>query len=108
MAIVTVKIHLRRSDGRNRVELSDLVAALTDALLDLDELEVVDVAGEDASYEVTRVDLHTAPTAAEPPPAEVACEECGQVVVDDPHGRPRRFCSGACRIRAHRTRLQRS
>jgi hypothetical protein len=100
MAIVTLKVHLRRSVGRNRVDMSELVTVLNDALLDL-ELEVVDVAGEDASYEVTRVDLHTGPTAAEPP-AEVACEECGQVVVDDPHGRPRRFCSGACRIRAHR------
>jgi phage N-6-adenine-methyltransferase len=35
------------------------------------------------------------------------CRECGQVLIVAPTGRPRRFCSGACRKRAFRRRAKR-
>jgi predicted nucleic acid-binding Zn ribbon protein len=112
MATVTVIIRLRRriegSEGRNPVDIEDLTAALIEELessvLDT-EFAVTDSAGDDTTYEVTalRPARRDEPAIADAEPMN-SCAVCGTAIVSDPHGRPRLYCSDACRQAAHRAR----
>jgi hypothetical protein len=109
MATVTVTFRLRRTEGRNPVDVDDLAAALIEELessvLDA-EFAVTDSAGEDATYEVTALLLARRDEPADAEPMN-SCAVCGAAIISDPHGRPRLYCGATCRQIAHRTRLQR-
>jgi endogenous inhibitor of DNA gyrase (YacG/DUF329 family) len=110
MATVTISIRLRRSEGRSPVDPDELARTLLDELessiLD-SEFSVDDSAGDIAVYEITGV------TAVHEPVdltyvhgrAENFCARCGSAIASDPMGRPRLYCSPACRQAAHRARL---
>jgi hypothetical protein len=108
MATVTITIRLRRTEGRNPVDVEDLAAALIEELessvLDT-EFPVTDSAGENATYEVTAVQVarRDEPPVTDPEPIS-SCAVCGAAIVSDPHGRPRLYCSDTCRQAAHRAR----
>jgi hypothetical protein len=109
MATVTVTIRLRRTEGRSPVDVEDLAAALVEELetsvLDA-EFAVTDSAGEEATYEVTAIRTargEEPPAVADAEPMN-SCAVCGAAIVSDPHGRPRLYCSDACRQAAHRAR----
>jgi hypothetical protein len=109
MATVTVTITLRRTEGRTPVDVDDLAAAVASDLSDLvtgSEISASDVAGADLVYEITRVHL--------PRPADVdvalatvdesECQQCGAAIANHYQGRPRLYCSDACRQTAYRAR----
>jgi hypothetical protein len=105
MATVTLTISLRRTEGRNPVDIDDLAAALVEEIEgSVLEFAVTDSAGEDATYEVTAL----RPARRDEPVADAepmnSCAVCGAAIVSDPHGRPRLYCSDACRQAAHRAR----
>jgi hypothetical protein len=110
MATITVTIRLRRTEGRSPVDVDDLAAALLDELessiIDT-EFSVEDSAGEYATYEATAVTAtqHDEPAVAHADPNN-SCARCGTSIVSDPHGRPRLYCSPACRQAAHRARAR--
>lgn len=108
MATVTVTISMRRTDGRNPVDVEDLATALVDELesaIDGTEFVVTDQAGEEATYEVTGVRARAGLSApindARP---EHPCSICGRPVVSEPGGRPRLYDTDACRQAAYRAR----
>jgi hypothetical protein len=108
MATITVTVRLRRTEGRSPVDVDHLAAALLDELessiIDT-EFSVEDSAGEYATYEVTAVTAtkHDEPAVAHADP-DNSCAWCGTSIVSDPLGRPRLYCSPACRQAAHRAR----
>jgi hypothetical protein len=108
MATITVTVRLRRTEGRSPVDVDHLAAGLLDELessiIDT-EFSVEDSAGEYATYEVTAVTAtkHDEPAVAHADPAN-SCAWCGTSIVSDPLGRPRLYCSPACRQAAHRAR----
>jgi len=108
MATITLTIRLRRTEGRNPVDVDDLADALVEELegsvLDA-ESAVTDSAGEDATYEVPalRPARRDEPAIADAEPMN-SCALCGAAIVSDPHGRPRLYCSDACRQAAYRAR----
>jgi hypothetical protein len=108
MATVTVTIRLRRTEGRNPVDVEDLAAALVEELetsvLDA-EFAVTDSVGEDATYEVTavRATPRDQPAVADADPLN-SCATCGTPIASEPGGRPRLYCSSACRQAAYRAR----
>jgi hypothetical protein len=108
MATVTVTVRLRRTDGRSPVDVLDLVAALVEELegsvLDA-EFAVTDSAGEEATYEVTAVRATPPgqPATADAEPLN-SCTVCGAPIASDRLGRPRLYCSDACRQAAYRAR----
>ncbi len=108
---MTVVVRLRRTEGRNPVDVEDLAAALIEELdgsiLD-SEFSVTDTTGEDATYEVTavRAARQDEPAVADPEPLN-SCAVCGSAILSARLGRPRLYCSDTCRQIAHRTRLQR-
>ncbi len=105
---MTLVIRLRRTEGRNPVEVDDLAAALIEELegsvLDA-EFAVTDSAGEDATYEVTalRAARQDEPAVADPEPLN-SCAVCGSPILSARLGRPRLTCSDTCRQAAHRAR----
>ncbi len=109
MATVTLILRLRRIEGRSPVDPADLADALAEeveTLLGDTEINVVDLAGDDATYEVTAT---RATIPGEAPPVnnawpETECNQCGAPIQSDRHGRPRLYCSDACRQRASRAR----
>jgi len=108
MATVTLVIRLRRTEGRNPVDVDDLAAALIEELdgsvLD-SEFAVTDSAGEDATYEVTaiRAARQDEPAVADPEPLN-SCAVCGTAILSARLGRPRLTCSDTCRQAAHRAK----
>ncbi len=105
MAIVTVTVTLRRTEGRTPVNIEDLDGAVGDALRDLlvGEEVMVESAGEDLIYEITKVQVPIT-IEAETVQAESQCQRCGKTIANDRNGRQRRYCSDACRQSAYRTR----
>jgi predicted nucleic acid-binding Zn ribbon protein len=109
MATVTLTIRLRRTEGRSPVDIDDLAAALVEEIEgSVVEFAVTDSAGEDATYEVTSLRLarQDEPAVADDAEPMNSCAVCGAAIVSDPHGRPRLYCSDACRQAAHRARRQ--
>jgi hypothetical protein len=113
MAIVTLRIQLRRIDGRRPVDPSDLAAEVAQAVEhDLGEIYVEDVDGNEATYEVTRTDIVVHQLAlGQPdettPTSERSCEWCDTPMPVVSGGRPRRFHDDACRQAAHRAQATR-
>jgi predicted nucleic acid-binding Zn ribbon protein len=108
MATVTVIIRLCRTEGRNPVHIDDLAAALVEEIEgSVLEFAVTDSADEEATYEVTalRPARRDEPAIADAEPMN-SCAVCGTAIVSDPHGRPRLYCSDACRQAAHRARTR--
>jgi hypothetical protein len=113
MATVTVTLRLRRVEGRNRVGDRELAEAVAEAILEnLVDLEVDDVEGESATYDVTRVLVVN--LGSIDPTGEVSsvmeagiryCDDCGAQIDLWATGRNRRYCSDACRQSAYRSRL---
>jgi len=106
MAIVTIMVHVRRIEGRNPVDPVDLAGELIaelDAAAADSQFTVVDREGDEATYEITAVRL---PRSDDEPagPVDAECVMCGAAMADEHHGRPRLYCSPACRQRAYRTR----
>jgi hypothetical protein len=106
MATVTLKITLRRTEGRNRVDDLDIAAAVAQAVEDLDEISVDDLEGDEASYEVSRVALVIAqPALPEAEPVDSSsCLLCGAPLLNLIGGRRRQYCSDACKQAAFRDR----
>lgn len=108
MATITVTIRLRRTEGRNPVDVDDLAVALIDILEEsvLDtEFSVDDSAGDIAVYEITAVsarrNMTPTPDSAAP---DHQCPQCGAPVHSADGGRPRIYDSPACRQAAYRAR----
>jgi hypothetical protein len=112
MATVTLIVTLRRTEGRTPPDLDDLadvVATELDAQLEDFEIQVQDSDGnEELTYTVTRVRrARPADVAAlETPDDPTPCAHCGAPTTNDPHGRPRLYCSDRCRIYAYRARTR--
>lgn len=108
MATITVTVRLRRTEGRNPVDVDELAAALVDEIeagVLGTEFYVMDSAGDEATYEVTalRPTRTDEPAVADADPLN-SCAVCGTGIVSDPHGRARLYCSDACRQAAYRAR----
>jgi hypothetical protein len=108
MATITVTIRLRRTEGRNPVDIEDLADALLEELegsvLDA-EFSVDDSAGDVAVYEVTNISARRRegpwPDSADP---DHPCPTCGAPVHSADGGRPRIYDTPACRQAAYRAR----
>jgi hypothetical protein len=106
MAIVTLKITVRRAEGRNKVDALDIAQTLAELVEGVDAFEVVDEEGEDATYEVSRVTLVIDPLELESvSPADVVnCQWCDVPVPRLPGFRRKVFCTDAHRQAAYRFR----
>jgi predicted Zn-ribbon and HTH transcriptional regulator len=111
MANITVHIRLRRTEGRSPVDPDELARTLLDELessiLD-QEVSVDDSDGEVAAYEITAVTAAASRRDAPALPDPGSCARCGAEIQSDPMGRPRLYCSPACRQAAHRVRRRES
>jgi hypothetical protein len=106
MATITLKIRVRRIEGRNKVEDSVIGAAIAEQVEDLGEFEVDDTEGETATYEITNVALLVEQLEledADAPPAWF-CAWDGKPISYRVDGRRRLYCSDACRQAAYRDR----
>jgi hypothetical protein len=107
MATVTVTIQLRRTEGRHPVDYDDLTDAVVQALADLDPVDVDDVEGEPATYEITKV-RHIPNTGEQETETTTPCARCGETITHmrSPikQGRIKLYCSDACRQAAYRNR----
>ncbi len=102
MANVTVHVTLRRIEGRSPVDLVALGEAVIDILAEQYGSEVV-VGDDDLTYEITGIRLaRSAATVLADDEDSTPCEWCQTPTVNDPHGRPRRFCSDIHRVAAWR------
>lgn len=108
MATITVTFRLRRTDGRNPVDVEELAAAVVEELEGCvlgSELSVDDTEGNVATYEVTALvptrDVIVSNDSSRP---EHQCPQCGGPVTSADGGRPRIYDTPACRQAAYRGR----
>jgi hypothetical protein len=106
MAIITLKITVRRAEGPNKVHTLEIAQNLAQIVEELDAFEVEDVAGEDATYEVTKVTIVMEQLdLIKTEPLDITfCRWCKAVLPSVEVGRPREFCSDAHRQADYRHR----
>lgn len=106
MAIITLKVTVRRAEGRNKVDPLDIAQNLAQLVEGLDAFEVVDEEGDDATYEVTRVTLviDQAELTLVSPADVINCGWCDVAVAQTPGARPKLYCRDAHRQADYRHR----
>jgi len=108
MATVTVTISLRREGRGASVDVEELAEAVVDAVAGgLDTIDLWDSAGEEVTYEVTRVRRladQQQPATENDSDTTTPCEQCQTPVTQTPGARMRLYCSDACRQAAWRAR----
>jgi hypothetical protein len=106
IAIVTVTIRCRRTEGRNPVDDFDLARELGELVEGLGQVYVEDSEGDTATYEITRVSLITEQKELDDQLTYLRheCARCNVALPIDAHGRRRKFCSDACKQADYRAR----